>query len=141
MAVPLRTLYETRENKQGLWPLTLPHLRLHFNLAVEALNGKHFGAHLYALRHGGASDDLLSRRRSLEQVKARGRSKADENLRRYAKATRLQREMNKMVPNITQLGQNVELNFNQVLTAANTHAELPFSVPPELRARCGPMAL
>ncbi|CAK0826416.1 unnamed protein product [Prorocentrum cordatum] len=45
---------------------------------------------LYTLRHGGASDDLLSGRRSRKEVKDRGRWATDAPLKRYAKRPRMQ---------------------------------------------------
>ncbi len=45
---------------------------------------------LYQLRHGGASEDFLSRDRDSMEVKARGRWTTDMSLRRYAKPAQLQ---------------------------------------------------
>ena len=45
---------------------------------------------LYQLRHGGASHDLLFKRRELQSIKMRGRWRADQSLRRYAKQGRVQ---------------------------------------------------
>ena len=47
---------------------------------------------LYRLRHGGASSDVASKKRTLEQVKKRGRWQADESVRRYTQVVRLQAE-------------------------------------------------
>ncbi len=47
---------------------------------------------LYRLRHGGASSDVASKNRTLEQFKRRGRWQADESVRRYTQVERLQAE-------------------------------------------------
>ena len=45
---------------------------------------------LYQLRHGGATLDLLYRRREMEAIKQRGRWRTDASLRRYAKQGKVQ---------------------------------------------------
>ncbi len=47
---------------------------------------------IYRFRHGGASSDVASEKWTLEQVKKRGRSQADECVRRYAQVERLRAE-------------------------------------------------
>ena len=59
---------------------------------------------LYALRHGGASEDLLSRQRSISDVKARGGWTSDSSLRRYPKASRLLSELTKVHPDVLAYG-------------------------------------
>ena len=53
---------------------------------------------LYQLRHGGASHDLLYRRREMEAIKQRGRWRTDASLRRYAKQGKVQ----SMVANLSE---------------------------------------
>eukprot|EP00972_Heterocapsa_arctica_P038827 5721550-Heterocapsa_arctica.AAC.1 len=43
------------------------------------------GTCMYQMRHGGASEDLLSHSRPQDDVKRRGRWSTDSSLRRYAK--------------------------------------------------------
>ena len=45
-------------------------------------------ATFYILRHGGASHDVVTGRRSIMEVKSRGRWTSDRSVRRYSKATR-----------------------------------------------------
>lgn len=52
--------------------------------------------HPYQLRHGGATHDLTSGRRDHSGVKARGRWKTDQSVRRYAKTGRVQQLLNQM---------------------------------------------
>ena len=49
--------------------------------------------HPYALRHGGASTDVLLKRRDLQEVKSRGRWRTDSSVRRYNKHARILREV------------------------------------------------
>ena len=58
------------------------------------------GPSLYALRRGGASEDLLGGRRGALKVKLRGRRRSDPSLRRYGKQTRLLRQLG-FVPGAT----------------------------------------
>jgi integrase len=54
------------------------------------------GLCMYQLRHGGASEDLLSADRTPHEVKARGRWTTDSSLRRYAKPAQIQRLLGSM---------------------------------------------
>ncbi len=58
---------------EPIWDFTPAALRKEFASAVELLSLSSLEPHLYSLRHGGASDDLLRRRRSVEEVLRRGR--------------------------------------------------------------------
>ena len=58
----------------------------------------------YALRHGGASEDLLTFKRDLAAIKKRGRWKTDASLRRYAKEAKLARELQKVHPLVINYG-------------------------------------
>ncbi len=62
---------------------------------------------LYRLRHGGASEDLLSRQKSISDVKARGRWASDSSLRRYSKATRLLSELTEVHPDVVAYGERI----------------------------------
>ena len=81
---------------------------------------------LYSNRHGGASGDLLSRRRPVDEVKKRGRWRSDASLRRYGKETRLLSEMLK-VPVATV---NYGLNIQQSLEWYLHHPDLVPVEPP-----------
>lgn len=67
-----------------------------FKEAAEALGLA--GLALYQLRHGGASEDALSRSRTLGEICARGRWRSDSSLRRYAKPAMLHRLLKKLSP-------------------------------------------
>ena len=129
----LRVLHEKVHADEAIWNFSLDQLRDIYSTVMERLKVTNLlMTHLYGLRHGGASYDLLARRRSLAEVKFRGRWQADTSLRRYAKATRLQREMAKVIPRITEFATNVEEHFHKMIISVAKGKALPFEVPPEL---------
>ena len=71
---------------------------------------------LYVLRHGGVSADMLGRRRSLADIKKRGRWMQDNSLRRYEKAARALQELEKIPAVIRRYGSLVEQNLVEFLT-------------------------
>ncbi|CAK0796211.1 unnamed protein product, partial [Prorocentrum cordatum] len=71
-----------------------PGMAAAFGRAVAALGVP--GVCLYQLRHGGASDDLLTQRRPADAVKARGHWKSESSLRRYAKPGAIHQLLNAM---------------------------------------------
>ena len=68
---------------------------------------------LYMLRHGGASEDMLTGKRSVEAIKRRGRWRSDTSLRRYTKETRLLKELSKMAPSLIQFGSFIETHLSE----------------------------
>lgn len=54
------------------------------------------GLHPYQMRHGGATEDLTSKTRDFQGVKTRGRWRADQSVRRYAKVGRVQQLLSKV---------------------------------------------
>ena len=79
-----------------LFNFTMEDFRKSFVEAAEKLGlGK---LHPYQLRHGGAAEDLNSGFRDHAAVKARGRWKTDQSVRRYAKVDKVQELLNKMSP-------------------------------------------
>eukprot|EP00438_Fugacium_kawagutii_P034413 Skav227976 [mRNA] locus=C8995002:29:1300:+ [translate_table: standard] len=66
---------------------------------VFQATGKRIGVenlHPYQLRHGGATEDLTSKKRDFAGVKSRGRWKTDQSVRRYAKIGRVQQLLAKL---------------------------------------------
>ena len=62
----------------------------------------------YGLRHGGASMDILTSRRSLSEVKKRGRWKTDASVRRYEKATLALKQLARLAPETIEYGKLIE---------------------------------
>ena len=89
---------------------------------------------MYALRHGGASFDIVSNSRELLEVKTRGRWQSDQSLRRYQKPSKAQAELNKLGKDTVKFGQAVLDN----LEALFDHPELMVRLMPLLADRKAP---
>ena len=100
-----------------------------FRTASKELALDRLSDHLYSLRHGGASHDLLFRRRDLSAVKERGRWMTDASLKRYGKATLLQREINRVPAGVLDFSLLVEQHFCDLLRASVSGQGLPLQVP------------
>jgi hypothetical protein len=138
MAPLLAALLEAHPAEHSLWDFDAQQLRLRFSDAMVTLNMADGNHTLYELRHGGASHDLLARRRTLAQVKERGRWVADTSLRRYAKATRMQQRVNDLDPSIDEFGCAVLAHLPSLIEATFRSGRFPLaapSVPGRLRAR------
>ncbi|CAK0810182.1 unnamed protein product, partial [Prorocentrum cordatum] len=98
-----------------LWDFLPTSIAQLFEDACRALGLVHLQPHLYSLRHGGASEDLLSGARTPEQVMQRGRWATVASPRRYGKETRLLREAAKVDPDVLLFGEIVERDFLDVL--------------------------
>ena len=109
-----------------------PHTLLvdEFMAAQEALNLAHLNSCLYTLRHGGATHDILTRRRSMLEVKQRGRWGSDASLKRYVKLARLQTELAKVPIQTRQFGLQVLHDLPAILSQ-----ELCPNLPPLGTAR------
>ena len=79
---------------------------------------------LYQLRHGGASEDVLSKNRTSDEVKSRCRWRTETSLRRYAKLAQVQRLLNSLSPNLRAYA---EQSFNNLegLMSRKVRASLP----------------
>eukprot|EP00973_Karenia_brevis_P065592 9120330-Karenia_brevis.AAC.1 len=84
----------------------------------------------YALRHGGASEDLLTKTRSVADVKRRGLWRSDSSLRRYAKEARLLSELKKVPKPSLDYGRLVLQNLKAILLG-----EIPAPPPPFVNKR------
>ncbi len=78
----------------------------------------------YQLRHGGASEVILSEHRSSDEVKARGCWCTETSLRRYAKPAQVQRLLNALQPHYRAYA---EMSFNNLegLLKQKVRASLP----------------
>jgi hypothetical protein len=96
-----------RNPAEPLWADPHQLLVQKFNQITKELGLEELGLSLYALRHGGASHDILASRRPLLEVKKRGRWSTDSSLKRYVKEARLQHELSKVNPVVLRYGQEV----------------------------------
>ena len=134
----LAALRASRPPGHRLWEFEMPMLRRAFEEAVAVLGLGHISQHIYSLRHGGASDDLLQRRRSIDMVQRRGGWKTATSLRRYAKETRLLAELQKVPAGTLEFGRAVQDNFATVVAHGAPAAGLTVPqayVPPPRRSR------
>ncbi|CAK0896163.1 unnamed protein product, partial [Prorocentrum cordatum] len=94
---------------QPLWGETIAQLPKLFDSACRELSLERLRPHLYSLRRGGASDDMLSQRRSLPEIQRRGRWRSAKSLNR--KETKLLDELAWIPPAALELGAFVEDNL------------------------------
>ena len=120
----------------SLWSFSLDELTAQFNSACQALRLSSLRPHLYSLRHGGASDDLLTGRRSPLEVQRRGRWAVASSMRRYGKEGSLLDEMARVNAEVFAFGALVEANFSSLLehgfTKMNLYGQVPATVLPTL---------
>ena len=90
-----------------------------------------------SLRHGGASHDALLRRRSLAQIKERGRWKSDTSVARYKKETRALQRVQLIPEAVVRYGGLIERNLEAFFYAP--HAAPP--PPAATHANSGQAAL
>ena len=120
----LRRLKELKPT-DPLWPFEQTVLNAEFRNDVNCSGVHVLGPHFYSLRHGGASDDLLTGRRKRDEVKARGRWLSDVSVRRYGKAARTMKEAARLGPVAAEYGNLVQSKLSRFLDGAE-----PFPAPP-----------
>jgi hypothetical protein len=121
----LNELILGREPTERLWEQSHAETVEIFSTAIRQLKLEPLGTCLYALRHGGASHDLLHRRRPLEEIKKRGRWVTDSSLRRYAKEARLNAEVSKIALPVLEFGRQVIDNLPGILGGSASLPPLP----------------
>ena len=120
----LEVLASNRSPESMLWPHSPEEYTKEFEAAVVALKLEPLKPCRYAMRHGGASEDLLLRRRSALEVKRRGRWRSDDSLKRYGKETRLLAELSKIPKMTMRIGEQASLALDAVL-----HQKLDLHIP------------
>jgi hypothetical protein len=97
-------LVQGRSPRDPLWPFDVIDLNREFRCSVNTCNLSHLESTLYSLRRGGASEDVLRRRRSLEEVQRRGRWRSQTSVRRYTKEAKILSELRKVKPSLLRCG-------------------------------------
>ncbi|CAK0850396.1 unnamed protein product, partial [Prorocentrum cordatum] len=132
-------LKAARPGASPLWHFQVTEARGAFDSAAEALATQ---PSLRALRRSAASDDLLGARRTLAEVKDRGRWITDCSLRRYAKRIRLQQQMNMPRKAVLSFGlrddRHLVLLFEAVSRDGAFSLQVPRHPPSTLRGRARP---
>ena len=85
----LTMLTSSRDPEICLWPTCAAHVIRCLDTACTRLGLESLNICRYSLRHGGASHDILSNRRSLLEVKRRGLWRSDASLKRYGKEAKV----------------------------------------------------
>ena len=112
----LQGLQIGKKPESSLWNHSHAQLRESFNKSIARLGLQNLGLTLYSLRHGGASHDVLSRRRHILEVKQRGCWASDASLKRYVKEARLQSELNKVPLSVREYGSKILQNLPSLLS-------------------------
>ena len=118
-----------RNPAEPLWADPHQLLVQQFSQITKELGLEELGLSLYALRHGGASHDILASRRPLLEVKKRGRWSTDSSLKRYVKEARLQHELSKVNPVVVQYGQGVLTDLPSLLMMEKFAKAPPSGIP------------
>ena len=108
------TLTSNRDPESLLWPIPGPTVIIALQDACRALQLEPLAVCRYSLRHGGASEDILSQQRSLLEVKRRGGWRTDSSLKRYGKEALIQSELRKVHPHVIQFGKLVGANLEHL---------------------------
>ena len=87
----------------------------------------------YQLRHGGASDDLVARRRTALEIQARGGWASPQSFLRYAKPGRILAEMGKLPPGLLDFGKAVDAALASIFLSG---APIPAPPPRSAAASC-----
>ena len=125
LAPLLSGLKSGKSDSDRIWPHTPVEMIREWDIVVNLLGLDVLNPSRYALRHGGASEDLLSRRRSVPEVKRRGRWVSDVSLKRYGKETRLLKELLKVHANVLDFGRYVMEHFVEVMLGTRPVPSLP----------------
>ena len=127
----LQGLKRRRSDQDPLWTFAPSAIRLAFREALIKLGIWDGVSTLYTLRHGGASDDLLSGRRTRKEVKDRGRWVTDASLNRYAKRSRMQQLIASLPHHVVTLGAAVDGREAELISsmASTGTCSLPPLVP------------
>ena len=131
----LASLKRTHGDHQCLWNFTLAALQREFRAICEHLQLGALVTHLYCLRHGGASHDLLRQLLPLEEVHREGQWLSVNILTRYAKESRLLLEATKLIPQLIKCETWTEQHLVCVLngkTVPDTPCER-FMAPPSMQ--------
>lgn len=122
----LMKLIHMKKPSTPLWNHTHMEILNVFQKAVKYLQLEPLGVSMYTLRHGGASYDIISQRKTMDEVKQRGRWSADSSLRRYVKTARIQSELHKIHPKVIEFGRMVLNNLPELLNGSSRITKLPF---------------
>lgn len=114
-----------RPPEEKLFPTPELHFKMVFDEVCRKLLLAPLQPCLYALRHGGASEDLRSRARSPLEVQLRGRWRTATSLRRYGKASRLMTQSAKVPSDVARFGISTQRHLLSMIMKASVNATRP----------------
>ncbi|CAK0883302.1 unnamed protein product [Prorocentrum cordatum] len=114
-----------RAGQGNLWNFTQLQFAEHFRTLAELSGVSVLRPHPYCLRHGGASFDSLTKRRTPEQIKRRGRWKADASVSRYSKHARVANEATKLPLAVRRYGNIIHQDLAAFLWGVRLPPEPP----------------
>ncbi|CAK0838172.1 unnamed protein product [Prorocentrum cordatum] len=126
----LAALRDGRRPEANLWTFSPEQVRQAFRAALAMLQLDGEQTSLHSLRRGGASDDLLSGRRTRKEVKDRGRWRTDQSLNRYGKRARMQQRLGLLSPALVDFGDKVEARLLQLMEVTARTGIFPLRLPP-----------
>ena len=129
----LAALKQATPDDSPLFPFSPSELGKQFKMACDLLELGPLEPHLYSLRHGGASDDLLRKRRSVEAVQRRGRWATSQSLKRYGKETRVLTQLNQVPASTLEFGRLVEEHFALIVERGLVGGQVIDLLPLRLR--------
>ena len=117
LATALLAMKKLRHPDDLIFNLSLAELSKLFRTAALRLGLESLGPPvLYQLRHSGPSHDLAQRRRSLGEVKKRGRWRADSSVARYAKGGRLGEQLQRLPAQMVRHCQRCADSLHEILS-------------------------
>ena len=111
----LRRLTQNRAEREPLWDFNVAEFNLDWKSDVDRAGLSVLSPHPYTLRHGGASHDLLYKRRDRSEVLARGRWWSESSIRRSGKHSRALKEVSRLHPEVKAYGEMIWANINDFL--------------------------
>ena len=117
---PLLRMIARLPPNQKVWPFAERGIHDLYMTSASDAGITQLGSTPYCLRHGGASHDALTGRRTLSEIKDRGRWLSDKSLRRYKKAAAAQKQLVLMGPAAVDYGKWVDDNLEMLMIKAIT---------------------
>ena len=127
----LRRLTQNRAEREPPWDFNVAEFNLGWKSDVVRAGLSVLSPHPYTLRHGGASHDLLYKRRDRLEVLARGRWVSESSIRRYGKHSRALKEVSRLEPEVKAYGEMIWENINDFLDSKRACPAPPWSAEQE----------
>jgi hypothetical protein len=125
----LLALKANREPSASLWNFRPADVRLMFAQGLRELGLQKESPSMCALRHGGASRDLLSGARSMAEVKERGRWISDKSFRSYGKRARMQQRARDIPTPVAEFGDQVFARLSELIETTFAKGPFPLAAP------------